>query len=57
MDLFLTTPGCARGFGGSRPLRGREPEILDLWQKLNLDRARFSCGNVRAFLTQLGRVL
>lgn len=57
VDLSLTTPGCPVGFGGSRPLRGREPEIVDLWRKLHLDQPRFSCGNVHAFLVQLRRLL
>lgn len=56
VDLWLTTPGCGGG-GGWRPPRGREPRILELWRKLNLDEPGFSCGNVRAFLAQLERIL
>lgn len=57
VDLFLTTPGCSSGVGGSRPLRGREERIIELWRKLHLNQAGFSCGNVHAFLVQLQRIL
>lgn len=57
VDLLLTTPGCAGGIGGSRPLRGREPKIVELWRKLHLDQMGFSCGNVHAFLVQLRKLI
>ena len=57
VDLSLTTPGCDTGRVGGRALRGREPKIVELWRKLHLDQAGFSCGNVNAFMAQLRRLL
>lgn len=57
IDLHLSTPACARDVGGSRMPTARESEIIELWDKLHLNRAGFSCGNVNAFLVQLRRLL
>lgn len=53
VDLSLTTPACASGVGGSRPLRPDEADIVRLWDKLGLGSDDFTGGNVVAFIKQL----
>src|SRR5688500_17805436 len=55
MDLYLTTPACGGGGGGFRQPTPTESTVLELWRKLHLSEADFSCGNVHAFLVQLKR--
>lgn len=53
VDLILSTPSCPNQGGGSRPLRGRENHIVELWSKRHLSESDFSGGNLIAFLKQL----
>ena len=56
VQLVLSTPGCGGG-GGGRQATPREMDILDLWNKLHLNQAGFTGGNLVAFLKQLGRLV
>jgi hypothetical protein len=53
LNLTLSTPTCGGGGGGGRPPNAQESEILSLWEKLHLNTAEFSGGNLVAFLKQL----
>ena len=55
-QVALSTPGCGGG-GGGRQANARELEILELWNKLHLNQAGFTGGNLVAFLKQLGRLV
>lgn len=56
-QLVLATPGCGGGGGGGHQANARELDIIELWNRLHLNQAAFSGGNVVAFLKQLGRLL
>lgn len=53
VDMVLSTPGCPSGPGGSRALRTREREILELWGKHKLNNPDFAGGNLLAFLIKV----
>ena len=57
VDLVLATPGCGSGGGGGRQPTSRESDILELWNRLHLNHAGFTGGNLVAFLKQLGRMV
>jgi hypothetical protein len=57
IDMLLSTPTCGASVGGSRPARPHEKQVLDLWDRLNLNVASFTGGNLVAFLKQLRKVL
>ena len=53
LDLILQTPTCPSGGGGGRTPNPHEREIIDIWNKLGLNKAHFAGGNLIAFLKQL----
>lgn len=57
LDLALATPACSRGGGGGRQPTQNERRIIELWDRLHLNREDFAGGNVVAFLKQLERQL
>jgi len=57
IQLSLTTPGCGGGLGGGRQANSRELDIIELWNRLHLNQATFTGGNLIAFLKQLGQKL
>lgn len=56
LNLTLSTPTCAAGGGGRAPNHD-EQEVFDLWAKLGLNDARFTGGELVAFLKQLRRLI
>jgi hypothetical protein len=58
LNMLLRTPGCetgASGRGGGRPPSPQEQSIYDLWGSLGLNDARYTGGQLVAFLKQLRR--
>lgn len=55
LNMVLITPTCANASGGGRAPTAHEQEIFELWNRLGLDSANFTGGNVIAFLKQLRR--
>lgn len=53
VDMVLSTPTCARGFGNSRGPNEREEFIFDLWNRRGLNSPGFRGGNLIAFLAQV----
>lgn len=54
LDLILRTPTCGgMGGGGGRAPNERERMAFELWDRLHLNEASFTGGNVTAFLQQL----
>lgn len=56
LNIKLSTPTCGSGGGGGgggRPPTRQEREVFALWDKLHLNTADFSGGNLVAFLKQL----
>ncbi|MDP1682073.1 MAG: hypothetical protein Q8L39_09910 [Burkholderiales bacterium] len=53
LEFALSTPTCARGGGGGRPLNQEELKVLSLWEKLHLNTPEFTSGNLVAFLKQV----
>lgn len=56
LDLSLATPTCGSGRGGRAPY-DHEKEIVDLWEKLGLNKKGISGGKLVAFLKQLRKLL
>ena len=56
LNLTLSTPTCAGIGGGGRAPNLDEREVFDLWAKLGLNDARFTGGELVAFLKQLRRL-
>jgi hypothetical protein len=58
INIILATPGSANSYNtSSRRPNEKEQRILDLWSRLNLNRADFSSGNLVAFIQQIDRYL
>lgn len=55
-DVRFATPACGGG-GGSRQLRPREQELLDLWIRHQLNERDFPPGGVVAFVQSVVRLL
>lgn len=53
IDVLLATSDCPSGFGGGRPARPQERDVLDLWAKRGLNDPGFTGGNLIAFLKQV----
>lgn len=56
LNMELSTPTCETS-GRGRPPRPKEKKVFDLWNKLGLDEADFTGGNLVAFLKQLRNFL
>jgi hypothetical protein len=57
LDMVLSTPTCGASGGGGRPPRPREKKVFDLWNQRGIDDAKFTGGNLVAFLKELKRIL
>lgn len=57
VDLRLATVTCGSRGGGGRPANPKEREVIDLWNRLNLNSGEFTGGEVVAFVNQLPRLL
>lgn len=57
VDLPLATVTCGSGGGGGRPVKPKERDVIDLWNRLNLNSSEFTGGEVVAFIKQLPRLL
>jgi hypothetical protein len=59
LDLTLSTSGCAGSGGNDRDrfLDDHEARVLGLWDRLHMDSAELSAGNIVAFLKQLERAI
>jgi hypothetical protein len=57
LDMTLSTPGCggAGGNGRDRFLDDHEARVFELWERMHMDSAALSAGNIAAFLRQLER--
>jgi hypothetical protein len=53
IDLSLPVGSCPRGSGGGRPLASAESDVVDLYRRGHLDQARFSAGELEAFVKQV----
>lgn len=53
INMVLSTPGCPRSGGSSRPPNAKEQEIFDLWDKHGLNKTDFSEGLLVSFLKQV----
>jgi hypothetical protein len=49
-DMVLSTPQCARGFGGGRQPNRKEAEILNIWQHEHLNDHHWTPANLYAFV-------
>ena len=56
-NLNLATLSCSQGGGGGRRANAKESDIIDRWNRLNLNSNEFSGGDVVAFVNQLPRLL
>lgn len=55
--MILSTPTRGASGSGGRPPRPREKKVFDLWNQRGLDDAKFTGGNLVAFLKELKRIL
>jgi len=53
LDMILSTPTCAGGFGGGRAPNGHERDVFALWERRSLNCHEFTGLDVVAFLKQL----
>jgi hypothetical protein len=53
INIALATNDCPCSSGGGRMPNHQEREILELWNKLHLNDANFSAGNLIGFLKQV----
>jgi hypothetical protein len=53
VNVALATVDCTCSKGGGRIPNHHEREIFELWNKLHLNNANFSAGNLIAFLKQV----
>lgn len=57
LHMTLTSNGCNGGGGGGRPPNSQEEAVFDLWERVGMENARFTSGNLLAFLKQLRRFI
>jgi len=57
LHMTLSSINCNGGGGGGRPPNKQEEAVFDLWDKVGMDKARFTSGNLLAFLKQLRRFI
>jgi hypothetical protein len=57
LHMTLSSNGCNKGPGGSRAPNSQEEAVFDLWDKVGMDKAHFTGGNLLAFLKQLRRFI
>jgi hypothetical protein len=55
--MTLSSISCKGGGGGGRPPNKQEEAVFDLWDRVGMDNARFTSGNLLAFLKQLRRFI
>jgi hypothetical protein len=55
-QLSLSTPGCGRTGGGVRPPTATESRIIEEWNRRGLNQPEIHPGELRAFLSDLGRL-
>lgn len=56
IDLTLPVGSCPRGGGGGRQLKAAEMDAVELYRRRHLDEARFSPGELEAFVKQAMRL-
>lgn len=56
-NVALATPGCGGGVGGGRAPNSVEQRILDAWARRGLTQGLQHPGELRAFLSDLGRII
>lgn len=57
IHVSLSTPGCPGIGGGGRLPNEDEEKVLDLWDKLGLNKVDFGGGSLIAFFRQLRRIV
>jgi len=57
VEMILSTPGCGGGVGRPGQPSSEEKDIIDLWQKQNLNEYEFTPGNLVAFIQQLKKMI
>ena len=53
LNFMIQTPTCSSGLGGGFKPNRQQQAVIDLWDKLGLNRNDFTGGNLVAFLKQL----
>ena len=56
-DVALSTPNCPSRSGARREANELEKSLFDLWERHQLRDAKFTAGNVVAFVQQVRRLV